>query len=242
MKTIEVNYEGNHIVAYNKLLFEAFPLHLFDPNYLELNSLLTISGAIIQHGRGNISCFEYKELVLVLRHYHRGGMMTKITNDNYLWTGLKNTRAIKELNLLSELNALKLPVPMPVAAHIHRSKMSYRADIVTVFIKNAKSLSSLLFEASLNNEIWESIGRTIKQFHDHNCNHADLNAHNILLDEQKKVYLIDFDKSIIDSSSEKWRFKNLERLKRSLKKLAGGEGKLNYTETDFSSLMQGYTS
>ena len=242
MKNIEVNYEGNHIVAYNKLLFEAFPLHLFDPNYLELNSLLTISGAKIQHGRGNISCFEYKELVLVLRHYHRGGMMTKITNDNYLWTGLKNTRAIKELKLLSELNALNLPVPMPVAAHIHRSKMSYRADIVTVFIKNAKSLSSVLLEISLNKDTWESIGRTIKQFHDHNCNHADLNAHNILLDEQRKVYLIDFDKSIIDNSSEKWRIKNLERLKRSLKKLAGGGEKLNYTDTDFSNLMQGYMS
>ena len=242
MENIKVKYDGNHIVAYNKLLLETFPLKLFDSAYLESNSLLVSSMSNTQHGRGNIHGFTYNKLDLVLRHYHRGGMLAKIVDDKFLWTGLTKTRAMRELLMHLEMLKLGLPVPTPVAIHIHRSGLSYRADMVTKYISNARTLSTILFETTLSSEIWNKIGETIKRFHAKNCNHADLNAHNIMLCDDGDIYLIDFDKSKIENSSSQWGDRNLRRLKRSLEKLTSSNEKFYYTEEAFSKLMQGYST
>lgn len=242
MKDFALIYEGNDIVAYNKLLFESFPLDLFDPGYLVSNSLRSIDGTKIQHGRGNVYGFEYNNLKLMLRHYHRGGLPAKIINDKYLWLGLEKSRPMQELEMLLVMRQLDLPVPMPAAARICKNGFSYQADIVTVLIPDAKTLSSYLMSAALSEENWQRVGATIKLFHDRNCNHADLNAHNIMLDGLGDVHLIDFDRSKINTSSGKWQAINLQRLKRSLEKLASQDGNFNFKAVDFSSLMQGYAA
>ena len=56
------------------------------------------------------------------------------------------------------------------------------------------------------------------KFHNVGLCHADLNAYNILIDEDTNMWLIDFDKSKILSPGGGWRHDNLKRLKRSLKK------------------------
>ena len=108
------------------------------------------------------------------------------------------------------------------------------------------SAGSLMFDLQLENNIsdqtWNRIGETIKRFHAKNCNHADLNAHNILLCDNEDIYLIDFDKSMIDNSSGQWKDRNLKRLKRSLEKLSSNNEKFNYTDEAFSMLMQGYSA
>ena len=242
MKDFVLIYEGNDIVAYNKLLFESFPLALFDPDNPVLKSLCGIKGDDIQQGRGNVYTFEYNNLKLILRHYHRGGIPAKFIDDKYLWLGVKKSRAMQELEMLSAMQQYGLPVPVPAAARIYKYGLNYQADIVTVLIPDAETLSSVLATAPLSEEEWQRIGATIKQFHERNCNHADLNAHNILLDEHGEIYLIDFDKSKINASSGKWQANNLQRLKRSLEKLAKKDNNFNYKAVDFSSLMQGYAA
>jgi 3-deoxy-D-manno-octulosonic acid kinase len=145
-----------------------------------------------------------------------------------------------EMEMLLKMHKAGLPVPNPAAVHIQKNGLSYQADIITVLIPNARTLSSMLIKDSISGEDWQRLGQVIKKFHQHNCNHADLNAHNIMLDQKKDVYLIDFDRSEIKASSGKWQMKNLQRLKHSLEKLASTDKKFNYTATDFSSLMQGY--
>ncbi len=194
----------------------------------------------MQHGRGGIYGFEYNEINLVLRHYRRGGVPAIFIDDKYLWMTLAKTRAMQEMEILLTMHGAGLPVPIPAAAHIHRNGLTYQADIITVLIPNAKTLSSLLVEDSVSSEEWQRMGQIIKKFHHYNCHHADLNAHNIMLDQQKEIYLIDFDRSIIKASSEKWKMQNLGRLKRSLEKLANSNKDFHYHPTDFSSLMQGY--
>ena len=240
MKDIEVSNEGNIIVAYNRILFEEFPQCLFDPVYLEASSFLEKTHNNLKHGRGGVFGFRYKNFDLVLRHYNRGGIPAKFIKDRYLWVGLANSRAMQEMEMLQTMYNMGLPVPQPVALRIHREFMVYQADIITMLIPNAKTLSSILLETTFSKEEWQKIGRIIKKFHNYNCNHADLNAHNILRDENGCYYLIDFDRSSIKNDSGKWKMKNLERLKRSLEKLASINNRFNYTSLSFSSIMQGY--
>lgn len=240
MNDIVVNYEGDDIVAYNKLLFETFPKTLFDPDYLASNSFLANNSTKLQHGRGGVYCFEYKGKDLVLRHYHRGGIPAKVIDDKYLWITLAKTRAMQEMELLLIMYKAGLPVPSPVAVRIHKRSLTYQADIITILVPNAKTLSSILMSTSISSEDWQQVGRVIKKFHQHNFHHADLNAHNIMLNNKKNVYLIDFDKSAVRISSHKWKMKNLKRLKRSLEKLGNNNKDFQYSPEDFSTLMQGY--
>lgn len=239
MKDFAVEYEGDDIVAYNKLLFETFPQTLFDPAYLLSSALLTKDNQP-QQGRGEVHRFAYNNLDLVLRHYHRGGFPAKFIQDKYLWSGMENSRAMQELEMLSTMDNLGLPVPKPAAARICKKGLTYQADIVTVLIADAETLSATLMHQQLSDLNWQHIGEVIKNFHQHNCNHADLNAHNIMLNQKQGVYLIDFDKSNFDSSSSAWKMKNLQRLKRSLEKLAKENNSFNYKAENFSSIMQGY--
>ena len=149
---------------------------------------------------------------------------------------------MQEMEMLSTMHEAQLPVPKPAAVRIHKNKFTYQADIITVLIPNAKTLSSVLMRVALANETWQRVGRVIKNFHNHNCYHADLNAHNIMLNNEGGVYLIDFDKSEIKASSGKWKVKNLQRLKRSLEKLAKNNKGFNYSPADFDSMMQGYAA
>ena len=240
MKDIAVNYEGDDIVAYNKLLFETFPQTLFDPKYLASNPTLNFNDTELQHGRGGVHGFEYNKIDLVLRHYRRGGVPAKFINDKYLWTSLAKSRAMREMEILLVMHKAGLAVPRPAAAHIHKNGLTYQADIITVLIPNVKTLSSMLVEGSVSSDDWQRVGQVIKKFHQHNCHHADLNAHNIMLNQQKEVYLIDFDRSIVKASSGKWEMQNLMRLKRSLEKLANSKKDFHYNPADFSSLMHGY--
>ena len=63
----------------------------------------------------------------------------------------------------------------------------------------------------------EKIGQTIAKFHHHQIYHHDLNIHNIMLDIENEVWLIDFDKCGIRQGSN-WKNSNMARLKRSFEK------------------------
>jgi 3-deoxy-D-manno-octulosonic acid kinase len=54
--------------------------------------------------------------------------------------------------------------------------------------------------------------------------HADLNAFNLLLDEQGDAWLIDFDRGRYGAVAPNERRSNLLRLRRSLDKVAGSAG------------------
>lgn len=156
----------------------------------------------------------------VLRHYRRGGLVAPLLpaalHDRYLWTGEPSTRCFRELVLLAELERRSLPAPRPVAAHYARSGPTYRADLLTVEIEGARSLSSLLGE--LGDEDWRRVGECLRRFHDAGLWHADLTAHNLLFDRTRRVHLIDFDRARLGSAPVP-AYGNLARLTRSLAKV-----------------------
>ena len=190
-------------------------------------------------GRGTTFFFRENQHEYVLRHYRRGGLIGKLIADQYLYTGVTQTRAYREMHLLDYMCAQNLNVPKPVAARIARQGLTYCADIILQKIPQATDVFSLLLSKTLEPSIWLGIGQAIRQLHDHQIYHHDLNIHNIMLDGHDKVWIIDFDKCGI-REGESWKNDNLQRLLRSLQKESARQARFTWTLQDWQHLLLGY--
>jgi 3-deoxy-D-manno-octulosonic acid kinase len=159
----------------------------------------------------------------VLRHYHRGGFPARFNRDLYLWTGLERSRPWREWRLLAGLYKEGLPVPQPVAAQVRPFGPFYRGDLITRRIPDSGSLAERLAADGAERIPWSELGRCLRRFHAKGVFHADLNAHNLLLDSSGGIYLIDFDRGERRVPAKAWQGANLERLSRSLRKLSGDD-------------------
>lgn len=177
----------------------------------------------------------------VLRHYYRGGLMEKLSKDSYIYTGLKNTRAVAELSLLELLYSEGFEVPKPIAANVERNGLYYRADIIIERVEGAKDLVAQLSKSPMSDLQWQQLGACIAKFHQRGVYHADLNAKNILITPDK-FYLIDFDRGEIRNPNPKWQGANLERLLRSFRKELAKLPTLAFSESNWQKLMQGYSN
>ena len=208
-----------------------------------LNSLYWLKQEAVEgtaHGRGTTWFIHHQENHWVLRHYFRGGMIGKFNRDRYLFHSLASTRAAREFSLLAKLQALGLPAPKPVAYRIVRHGRFYQADLLTVRIEEAKDLVAILTQQSIKEEIWYKIGASIRQFHDKGIYHHDLNAHNILLDNEQQVWLIDFDRGEQRKVSRSWQESNMSRLLRSFRKEKKKLPEFYWQEGNWQMLMSGY--
>lgn len=171
-------------------------------------------------GRGGAVLVQDEFGTGLLRHYRRGGLVGHWVRESYLFLGEERTRCVRELRLLAHLYRRGLPVPRPVFATWRRHGLFYRADLMTLLIPDACTVAERL-RAAPGQVPWEKIGMMIARFHRAGAFHADLNAHNILLDGAGKVWLIDFDRGRLRPPAVAWQQANLQRLKRSLDKLGG---------------------
>jgi len=143
----------------------------------------------------------------VLRHYYRGGLIGKMINDSYWFTSQKNTRAAREFSLLAHMQTLRLPAPKPIAYLVSRHNFFYRADLLSSRIENAQDLVAILTKGPISDALWFDIGKAIQNFHQHGIYHHDLNAHNILIDNDNKPWLIDFDQGEVKKVNRSWQQK-----------------------------------
>ena len=205
----------------------------FDPSRAEQ----TGSAVRAARGRGSAWFLESPDWggpALALRHYRRGGWVARVVQDRYLWRGEEATRCFRELRLLAELERLGLPAARPVGALYERvGSLTYRAALLTVRIAGARPLSGQL--NVLPPAIWHRVGATVAAFHAAGVCHADLNAHNILMDADDGIHLIDFDRGSLRKPG-RWMTDNLARLSRSLVKLGGPDP----ASTAWRSLLDGY--
>ena len=174
-------------------------------------------------GRGSAWFIDTKFGPVVLRRYLRGGWAAKISREHYVFTGVLASRPFREFRLLTELYEMGLPVPCPVAALCKHHGIFSTGAIMTMRIAGARSLADLLSSSDITNgqwhRIWADTGRCIHRFHTAGLWHADLNAGNILIDQQSKVFLIDFDQARLTAGTPVNGGNNLSRLNRSLLKL-----------------------
>jgi 3-deoxy-D-manno-octulosonic acid kinase len=192
--------------------------HLFDLGFWQqAGSVETTSG-----GRGTVAFVRTPQGERwVLRHYRRGGLVARLSDDRYLWTGEARTRSFHEWRLLRQLREWQLPVPRPIAAGYTRNGMSYRADLLTEELPVRLTLAQALQAGALPASAWEAVGHCVGALHARGVQHADLNAHNLLLGAQGAVYVLDFDRGRIRARGA-WENDVLLRLQRSLRKVTTG--------------------
>jgi 3-deoxy-D-manno-octulosonic acid kinase len=181
----------------------------------------------------------------VLRHYRRGGFIARLSRDRYVWAGEDRVRAFAEWRLLDIMRQRGLPVPKPVAARYQRKGPCYRCDLITERIVDAEPLSSALESGTLAESAWRAVGAAVARLHHAGVDHADLNAHNVLLDAGGAVSVIDFDRGRLRAQSGGgargiWTARNLERLRRSLAKISRGLPAGRYSAQEWEWFMAGY--
>ncbi|TDQ56837.1 3-deoxy-D-manno-octulosonic acid kinase [Mesocricetibacter intestinalis] len=212
-----------------------------DPEYW--HACERISGSA--QGRGTTWFIRSRDIFgcdCALRHYYRGGFWAKFNKDLYLFSGSEGSRSFLEFRLLDQLYRAGVPVPRPIAAALTKNGFGcYRADILVEKIENARDLTALLRRGEISAAGWRKIGALIRQLHDLQICHTDLNAHNILVRQNEKeenFWLIDFDKCA-RKKGQQWKKDNLQRLRRSFLKEVGRLA-IRFQESHWQLLEEGY--
>jgi 3-deoxy-D-manno-octulosonic acid kinase len=209
---------------------------IFDPAYWQARG--EISQAV--RGRGATWFISAQVDEWALRHYRRGGLITPLMSlDRYFWAGESAVRSFAEWRLLAELHGRGLPVPQPIAARYVRTGLTYSCDLIMRRIREVVPLSTRLADAPLPTAGWHAIGSAIAQLHAAGVDHADLNAHNILLGAEYRVSIIDFDRGRIRPRGV-WQQGNLRRLQRSLRKISPSLPAQRITAQSWDALRDGY--
>ncbi|NOH70327.1 3-deoxy-D-manno-octulosonic acid kinase [Vibrio pectenicida] len=233
MKTLHFD---NQTIWYDETLLKDDPMQVFSPEFWQQQ------GKVIGNaqGRGTTWFVQTQTIQAALRHYRRGGLFGKLIADSYLFLGWGKTRSFKEFDLLKTLIKAGVNVPKPIAARAIHSGLTYKADLLSEKIPNARDLFSILIKESLPADMYQKIGQEIGKMHHAQVNHTDLNIHNILIDDSDKVWIIDFDKCY-QQSGDAWKQSNLDRLKRSFEKEVT-RYQAYWQKEELHMLLQGYRS
>lgn len=210
---------------------------IFDPQFWPPRGAF----APVTGGRGAAWFLDAGPHGWVLRHYRRGGFMARISSSGYWWAGEARVRSFAEYRLLEHLAGRGLPVPAPIAARYRRRGLTYRCDIIVERIEGSRTLSSVLGQAALSAGSWRAIGAVVARLHEAGADHADLNAHNVLLGPRGAVSVIDFDRGRLRGPGT-WRARNLRRLRHSLEKISRALPPDRFPDIAWKCLLEGYES
>ncbi|CAM3726487.1 3-deoxy-D-manno-octulosonic acid kinase [Vibrio aquimaris] len=231
MKTLQFD---NQTIWYDDILLKDDPKQAFDAEFWRQQDSLIGSA----QGRGTTWFVQTQTIQAALRHYRRGGLFGKLIADTYWFSDWEKTRSYQEYDLLNTLIKAGVNVPRPLAARAIRNGLTYKADLLSEKILNARDLVSILIDGPLPEEIYRKIGQEIGKMHHAQVNHTDLNIHNILIGDNDKVWIIDFDKCY-QQSGDAWKQSNLDRLKRSFEKEVVRH-QIYWHDAELKVLLEGY--
>jgi 3-deoxy-D-manno-octulosonic acid kinase len=121
---------------------------------------------------------------------------------------------------------------------VYRTGAIYTADIITTYLPNTRKLSWFIEQGQVPANAWRRVGGVVRAVHDRGVDHPDVTAHNILLDDRGEVFLVDFDNARAKPPG-KWQMLGVERLQRSLRKVALETGTA-FDAGAWREFMQGY--
>jgi len=237
MATIRRDIGAGHHFIFDDTLVKQPNTDMFNPEFWYGQNKITGQAK----GRGTTFFIEHERQHWVLRHFKRGGLVGKILSDQYAFLGVERSRPFEEFRLLTHMREKGLCVPVPVAARIHRRGLIYRGDLITLNIPNSRDLHHLLSSQSLSKDEWHKVGHALAAMHNCQVYHHDANVRNIMIDDSKQVWLIDFDRCC-KKEGEGWKQGNMDRLLRSLRKEKVKNTVFHWEETHWAWCMDGYNA
>ncbi|MDY6323293.1 MAG: 3-deoxy-D-manno-octulosonic acid kinase [Succinivibrio sp.] len=204
------------------------------PEYFSRERILAL-GARACGGRGKTLIWNEDGQALALRHYIRGGLWGKAAGDRFIKFAPHAHRAFDEFRLLEAMREQGLPVPRPLMARERCSFGIIRQDIVIEALA-ARDLAAVLQERKLTAAELAQLGSTVREFFKAGVRHTDLNIRNILLGDDGKFWIIDFDRCFMDKADLKTQRQIIARLHRSFLKEQRRGGAFHYDDADFALL------
>jgi len=185
------------------------------------------------HGRGPVPVLTNPEGVgppWVVRRYYRGGLM-RAFGDRFLRA--RRPRSFVELENNARIEELGFATPRVVAAAVYPNGLIYRADLVTEFVPDARTLADVLFGSNdpsgrrtpedTRREALACAANLIARLSKAGVRHRDLNAENVLIKREGHhvhAILIDLDACRVTGPSSNVAAGGLRRrLVRSIRKL-----------------------
>ena len=148
----------------------------------------------ILSGRAAVSTIQLKDIgPAVVKNYTRGGVIRYFNRNTYL--KFSRYRCESEFQLLLFLDRLGVRVPEPIA-FTYQGKFFYHAWLITREIQNARTLA----EVSRQNPdkariVMQDLARQLRILVENHIHHVDLHPGNVLVDNENKLFIIDFDKT-----------------------------------------------
>jgi len=152
------------------------------------------AGVPVLGGRTSVSPLQLDGIgAIVVKHYRRGGLIRYIIKSRYLRIG--KTRSQREFEQLNIARTLGINVPQPIA-YAHRGGLFYSAWLAARAIEEPITLAGLsLQDANEARRATVSAVEQIALLIQNNILHVDLHPGNVVVDNRRRVYLVDFDKA-----------------------------------------------
>ena len=189
---------------------------LFDPEYWRRRGEL----AEVSGGRGSAWFIASGARQWALRHFRRGGFIARLWQDSLCVGGRESSAGLRRVAAARAADRARLARAeagcRPLSAQRPRLplRFDHAADRECRAVERARSAAA---GAACAEARWRAVGRRPSRgLHRAGVDHADLNAHNILIDAKGTVSIIDFDRGRMRGPGA-WAARNLQRLRRSLR-------------------------
>jgi len=209
-----------HPKTYNSYHFGS-PSNIADPQLKQLIKFFNLPKNSVNSALGGRTSITVTQLQgigsVVIKYYRRGGAIRYLIKKRYLKCG--ETRCQIEYELLQQVRSLGINAPEPVA-FAYRGRLFYQCWLVTREIQEHQTLAQL--SRSNEEQARMAIKGVIKQVSiliKNKILHADLHPGNVIVDNQKQVYLLDFDKGgVFPGDKNALRTRYLRRWNRAIQK------------------------
>lgn len=152
-------------------------------------------------GRADVVRTEIKGLGhVVIKYYKRGGLVRRFNENVYLRRGIPRSR--HEFEMIQKARGLGISCPEPLVWAI-KGGLFYKAFLITRNIGDHGSLVDICIKNP--NECVSNLEKAAEQASlliQNRIHHVDFHPGNVLVDNQGKVYVIDFDKAQISNASQ----------------------------------------
>jgi len=147
-------------------------------------------------GRAEIVIKNLPELgMTVFKNYFRGGFFGIFNKRLYL-KSKENIRPLNEILFLKDIKKFNIPVPEPIAAY-YSGNLIYKGGTVTKYISSPYTLAQFCINNEKKGEeiFKQKFLPVFEKLIKHKIYHCDLHPGNVVVSNEKDIYIIDFDKA-----------------------------------------------